>query len=112
MRILGGVSTSTSFLDFPDKTKCDAAAAGIRQGVRREDLQPARRLRKLRLPRKPCGVLRADRLRVVLDEMLASRRVLRLVAQRAAHGLLRARADRAGRRAISTFRTCTSTPLR
>jgi hypothetical protein len=25
----GGVSTSTSFLDFPDKTKCDAATAGI-----------------------------------------------------------------------------------
>ncbi|MET4387660.1 hypothetical protein ABIB73_003417 [Bradyrhizobium sp. F1.4.3] len=25
----GGVSTSTTFLDFPDQAKCEAAAAGV-----------------------------------------------------------------------------------
>ena len=70
---------------------------GYDAGVRREDLQPARRLRQLRLPGKPRGVLRADRLCLVLDEVLASGRVLRRAAQRPADGLLRAGADRARR---------------
>ena len=48
-------------------------------------------------PGKPCGVVRADRLCVFLDEVLASGCVLRIAAQRAADGFLRAGADRARR---------------
>jgi hypothetical protein len=45
--------------------------------VRRTDLQPARRLRQLRFSREPRRELRLDRLRLVLGEMLAPRRLLR-----------------------------------
>ena len=45
--------------------------------VRRADLQADRRLRQLRLSRKPRRQLRADRLRLVLDEVPPSGRVLR-----------------------------------
>ena len=45
--------------------------ARLQQGVRREDFQPARRLRQLRLSGEPCGVVCAYRLCLVLDEVLA-----------------------------------------
>ena len=44
----------------------------------------------LRISRKPCGKLRADRLRLQLDEMPSSRCILRSDPQRAAYGILRA----------------------
>ena len=66
----------------------------LRAGLRRADLQAARRLRQLRLSRKPCRLLRADRLCLHLDEMPASRCLLRGAAQCPADGLLRAGADR------------------
>ena len=49
-----------------------------------------------------------DRLRLVLDEMLASGCVLRRAPQRAAHGLLCARPDRARRAATSASRCARS----
>ena len=48
-------------------------------------------------PESHAAVLRADRLCLELDEMPPSRRVLRRAAERAADGVLRAGADRAGR---------------
>ena len=66
----------------------------LRARLRRADLQAARGLRQLRLSRKPCRLLRADRLCLVLDEMPASGRLLRGPAQRPADGLLRAGPDR------------------
>ena len=67
---------------------------GYDRGFRRAHLQADRGLRQLRLPRKPRGQLRHDRLRLVLDEMPPSRRLLRGAAQRPADGLLRAGPDR------------------
>jgi hypothetical protein len=67
----------------------------IRQGVRGEDVQPVGRVRKLRLSGKPRRLLRVDRLRLLLDQVLASGRVLRVAAQCPTDGLLRAGADRA-----------------
>jgi hypothetical protein len=56
-------------------------AQRLRPRVRRALLQAARRLRQLRLPGKPRRQLRADRLCLVLDQMLASRRLLLRPAQ-------------------------------
>ena len=69
-------------------------------GRRRDDrgaLGEARRLRQLRLPREPLGVLRLPRLRLVVAEAVVPGGVLRRVAQRPADGLLLAALARAGR---------------
>ena len=67
---------------------------GYSAGIRRAHLQAARRLRLLWLSGEPRRLLRAHRLCVVLDEMPSSGCVLLRPPQRAAHGLLRAGADR------------------
>ncbi len=59
------------------------------------DLHADRGLRQLRFSGKPRRELRADRLRLVLDEMPPSGCVLLRAAERAADGVLRAGADRA-----------------
>ena len=66
----------------------------LRGGLRRADVQAARGLRLLRLPREPRRLLRADRLRLLLAEVPPPGRVLRRAAQRPADGLLRPGADR------------------
>ena len=91
-KFTGGVSA------FQDKLDRRHGRQRLRAGVRRADLQAARRLRQLRLSGKPCGLFCADRLCLVLDEMLASGRLLRGAPQRPADGLLRAGADRPRRR--------------
>jgi hypothetical protein len=53
--------------------------------------------RRLRLSGKPRGVLRAHPLRVVLDEPLASRRVLRVASECPADAAPQAAPDRPGR---------------
>ena len=58
-------------------------------------LRPDQGLRRVRLPRKPRGELRASRLRLGLDQMPLSGGLRRRAAQLPAHGLLRASADRA-----------------
>ena len=84
----------------------------LRARLRREDVQAARGLRQLRLPREPCRLLRADRLCLVLAEVPPSGRVLRRAAQRPADGLLRAGADRPrrARRTASRSGRSASTP--
>ena len=67
----------------------------LRAGVRGADLQAAGGVRQLRLSGKPRGVVRVDRLRILMDEVLASGGVLRRVAELPADGLLRTSADRA-----------------
>ncbi len=59
-----------------------------RRGHRRCDLGQARRLRQLRLSRKPFGELRLPRVLVVLVEVPLPGGVLRRVAQRATDGFL------------------------
>ncbi len=71
--------------------------ARLHARLRRAHLQADRRLRKLRLPRKPRGQLRQDRLCVELDEMPPSRRLLRGHLERPADGLLPARPTGEGR---------------
>ncbi len=63
--------------------------------LRRAHLQPDRGLRLLRLPGKPRGQLRQDRLCQRLDEVPPPRHLLRGPAERAADGLLCAGPDRA-----------------
>ena len=87
-KFTGGVS------HFKDKLVSGMVARGYYAGVRRAHLQPARRLRQLRLSGKPRRLFRADRLRLVVDEVPASGRVLRGAAQRPADGLLRPGPDR------------------
>ena len=70
---------------------------GRRPRHRRGALGEARRLRQLRLPREPLGVLRLPRLLVVVAQAVVPRRVLRRAAQRPAHGLLLAAHAGAGR---------------
>ncbi len=60
-------------------------------------LPPDRRLRRVRLPRKPCRELRAAGLRLGLDEVPLPGGLRRGAAQQPADGLLRAGADRARR---------------
>ena len=67
----------------------------LRAGVRGADLQAAGGVRQLRLSGEPRGVVRVDRLRILMDEVLASGGVLRRAAELPADGLLRARTDRA-----------------
>ena len=81
-------AASTSFKDKLIKGMIDN---GYDTRIRRTHLPPARRLRQLRLSRKPRGELRADRLRLELDEMPSSGCLLRRDPQRAADGVLRAR---------------------
>ena len=59
------------------------------------------RVRLLRLPREPRGVVRAGGVRVGLGEVPPPRRVLRGAAERAADGVLRPGPDRAGRAGAS-----------
>ena len=98
-KFTGGVS------HFKDKLVAGHGRQRLRGGLRRADVQADRGLRQLRLSRKPRRLLRADRLRLVLDEVPSSGRVLRGAAQRPADGLLRAGADRP-RRAASTASRC------
>jgi hypothetical protein len=61
---------------------------GIHQGLRRALLQADRGLRRIRLSRKPCRLLRAARLCLMLVQDLLSRRVLRRDPEFAADGIL------------------------
>ena len=79
---------------FPRQDDRRHARQRLRPRFRRTDLQADRRLRQLRLSRKPRRQLRQDRLRLVLDEMLPPRDLLRGAAQRPADGLLRPRPAR------------------
>ena len=67
----------------------------LHAGIRRTHLPAAGRLRQLRLSGIPCRKLRADRLRLKLDEMPSPGCVPCRDPQRPADGLLRARAARA-----------------
>ena len=69
----------------------------LRARVRRALLRPDRGLWRVRLPREPRGELRAAGLRLLLDQALLSRGVLRRPPQQPAHGLLRPRAAGARR---------------
>jgi DNA polymerase III alpha subunit len=60
-------------------------------GLRGAHLQATRGLRLLWLPREPCRVLRAHRLRLIVDEVSPSRRVPRGDLERSADGVLCAR---------------------
>ncbi len=71
--------------------------ARLRPGVRRALLQPDRGLRRVRLSRKPCGFLRAARLRVLLVQGVLSRCLLRGDPELPADGILRAVAARSRR---------------
>ena len=73
------------------------AERGIERRHRRPDLREDGRVRELRLPREPLGVVRLPRVRVVVDQAALARGVLRGAAQRAADGLLLAAHPRAGR---------------
>ena len=68
--------------------------ARLRSRLRAALLRPDQGLRRIWLPRKPRGELRAPRLRVELAEVEISGGVRRGAAQLAADGLLRAGADR------------------
>jgi error-prone DNA polymerase len=90
-KFTGGVS------HFRDKLVNGMVERGYTEAFASTNLQPAGGLRLLRLSRKPRGLLRPDRLRLVLAQMLAPGRLLRGPAQRPAHGLLRSGPDRPGR---------------
>ena len=97
-RVDGDLQVHRRRLALPRQARRRHGRQRLRARLRRADLQAARRLRQLWLPREPRRLLRADRLCLVLAEVLASGRVLRGAAQRPADGLLRAGADRARRR--------------
>ena len=101
----GGVSK------FGEKPIAGMIANGSRRSSPRKP-QAARRLRQLWLPREPCGELRADRLCVLLDEVLASRRVLRGASQCAADGSTRRRRSCAMRAttASKSYRSASTPP--
>ena len=82
---------------FRDKLIAGMIDNGYDPRLRRAHLQAAGRLRLLRLSGEPRRLLRADRLRLELDEVPPSGRVLLRDPQRAADGLLRAGPARAGR---------------
>ena len=63
-------------LEIPDQAASGHAGARLSAGIRRAHLQATRRLRLLWLSRKPCRLLRPDRLCLVLDEMPPSGCVL------------------------------------
>ncbi len=77
---------------------------GLRARIRRALLPPDRGLWRIRLSREPRGELRADRLRLVLDEMPLPRRLRRRDAQCAAARLLRARPSSCATRANTASR--------
>ena len=84
---------------------------GYDRKLRRALLQPDRGLRRLRLSREPRGELRPARLRLGLDQVPLSGRVLRRDPQQPADGLLpagpaRARRARARRRGARARRQC------
>ena len=74
----------------------DGRAGHHRRGGR-PDLRQAGRLRQLRLPREPLGVVRLPRLLQLVDQAALPGRLLRRAAQRPAHGLLLAPHPGAGR---------------
>ena len=83
---------------FKDKLIDGMVARGYSARVRRAHLQADRGFRQLRLSRKPCRQLRADRL--CQSSWMKCHHpgyLLRRAAERAADGLLRAGADRARR---------------
>ena len=73
------------------------AERGITGDGGRRDLREDGRLRQLRLPREPLGVVRLPRVRVGVDQAARAGGVLRRAAQRPADGLLLAAVARAGR---------------
>ncbi len=74
----------------------DGRARHHRRGGR-PDLRQAGRLRQLRLPREPLGVVRLPRLLELVDQAALPGGLLRRPAQRPAHGLLLAPHPGAGR---------------
>ena len=82
---------------FRDKFIEGMIARGYDRDFADRLLRPDRRLRRIRLSRKPCGELRQSRLRLGLDQMPLPGRVRRGSAQQPADGLLRPGADRARR---------------
>ena len=90
-KFTGGVSK------FKDKLVEGHGQERLHPRICREDVYPARRLRKLRFPGKPRRQLRADRLcKLQLDEMPPSRCLLRVPAQQPADGFLQRCPDRPG----------------
>ena len=90
-KFTGGVSK------FKDKLVGGMVERGYDREFAEKTFSQLEGFRLLRLPREPRGFVRAHRLRVVMDEVLASGRVLRVAPQRPADGFLRACADRARR---------------
>ena len=84
---------------FRDKLIRGMIDNGYDEDIRGAHLQAARRFRVLRIPRKPRRFLRADRLRVQLDEVPSSRCILLRNPECAADGILRSFAARARRQA-------------
>ena len=82
-------------------------AARLRAGLRRTLLQADRRVRRIRLSRKPCRLLRAAGLCLLLVQDLLSRRLLRGDPELPADGLLPAGAAGARRPATTASRSAT-----
>ena len=97
--------------DLSDQDGRRHGGQGLRARIRRALLPPDRGLRRIRLSREPRGELRADRLRLVLDEMPLSRRFRRRDAQFAAARLLRARPSWCATRANTASRCARSTSI-
>ncbi len=85
----GGVSK------FRDKLVDGMVANGYERDYRRENLQAIGGFRQLRISGKPRGLVRADRLCLLLAQMPSSGCLLRGALERAADGILRAGPDRA-----------------
>ena len=79
---------------FKDKFIDGMVDNGYERRLRRALLPPDRGFWRIWLSREPCRRLRPARLCLLLDQMPASRHLRLRAAQFAAHGLLRARADR------------------
>ena len=98
-KITGGVSA------FRDKLIAGMVANGYEPEFAEQTFKQLEGLRQLRLSRKPRRLFRADRLCLLLAEVLASRRLLRRAAQCPADGLLRAGPDRPRRPATMASRS-------
>ena len=94
----GGVASHRADRPAPRSIGDPDDGQGDRQGVRREGVRPDPGIRGLRVPREPCGELRADRLRHGLAPLPLPGGVRVLAAQRAADGVLHAGHHRRGRR--------------